>query len=61
MVFNIRIGLGPAFSVVRGMVILLRYGLEREKGMIQLPSDSIRVRVVIQHNNAMPAHFVFSR
>jgi hypothetical protein len=47
MLFNIRIGLGSAFNVVRGMVILLRYGLGREKGMIQLPSDGIRVRVVI--------------
>jgi hypothetical protein len=47
MVFNIRIELGSAFNVVRGMVILLRYGLGREKGMFQLPSDGIRVHVVI--------------
>jgi hypothetical protein len=41
-----------ASIVVRGMMSLLRYGLGREKGMIQLQPDGIRVRVVMQHNNA---------
>jgi hypothetical protein len=52
MIFNIGIVLWSPFIVVRGMTSLLRYGLGRQKGMLQLPSDGIRVRVVMQHNNA---------
>jgi hypothetical protein len=61
MIFNIGIELWSAFIVVRGMTSLLRYGLGREKGMIQLSPAGIRVRVVMQHNNANAGTVCVSR